>query len=162
MLSHHHATDNEQLLCDSVRLMYPGKYSSMESGLFLVFTYERTNVSQCALSKLWKTIFFIECLKHSANLKNTRRRRLGELYISNSFFAEYFLSATKQRLCRVSLGTRQRNVAVTAPGDVDGACAECPPSDTRQRLTLCRVSTALSTNKLLVSPFTSFFAKRIR
>jgi hypothetical protein len=58
---------------------------------------------------------------------NTRQRTLGELYIGNSLFAEYFLSGTRQRLCRVSFGTRQRKVTVTAPSDGDGSFAECIP-----------------------------------
>jgi hypothetical protein len=57
---------------------------------------------------------------------NTRQRTLGELYIGKSIFAEYFLSGTRQRLCRVSFGTRQKKVTVTAPSDGDGSFAECP------------------------------------
>jgi hypothetical protein len=49
-----------------------------------------------------------------------------KMYISNGFFADYFLSVTRQSLCRVSLDTRQRKVAVTAPGDGDRDFAECP------------------------------------
>src|SRR5688500_7096744 len=45
---------------------------------------------------------------------NTPQRTLGELYIGNILFAEYFLS-----------GTRQRKVTVTAPSDGDGSFAEC-------------------------------------
>jgi hypothetical protein len=56
---------------------------------------------------------------------NTRQRTLGELYIGNSLFAEYFLSGTRQRLCRVPSGTRQRKVTVTAPSDGDVSFAEC-------------------------------------
>jgi hypothetical protein len=44
-------------------------------------------------------------------------------------------------LCRVSLGTRQRKVTVTAPGDGDGAVAECHRMTLGKRPTLCRVST---------------------
>jgi hypothetical protein len=57
-----------------------------------------------ALGKAWKTLVegFAEC--------DTRQRELDELYIGNSFFAEYFLLGTRQRLCRVSLDTRQRKV----------------------------------------------------
>jgi hypothetical protein len=44
----------------------------------------------------------------------TRQRTLGELYIGNSLFADYFLS-----------GTRQRKVTVTAPSNGDGSFAEC-------------------------------------
>jgi hypothetical protein len=50
---------------------------------------------------------------------------LNELYISNDFFVEYFLS-----------GTRQRNVAVMAPSDGDRAFAECPLSRVPARLAL--------------------------
>jgi hypothetical protein len=62
-----------------------------------------------ALGKAWKTLIkgFVGC--------DTRQRRLGKLYISNDFFAEYFLS-----------GIRQTKVVVTVIGDGDGACAECP------------------------------------
>jgi hypothetical protein len=56
---------------------------------------------------------------------DTRQRTLGELYIGNSLFAEYFLSGTRQRLCRVPFGTRQRKVTITAPSDGDGSFAEC-------------------------------------
>jgi hypothetical protein len=56
---------------------------------------------------------------------NTRQRTLGELYIDNSLFAEYFLSGTRQRLCRVPFGTRQRKVTVMAPSDGDGSFVEC-------------------------------------
>jgi hypothetical protein len=61
-----------------------------------------------ALDNIWKTLGegFAEC--------DTRQRRLGELYIGNDFFADYFLSGTRQRLCRVRSDTRQRNVFVTA------------------------------------------------
>jgi hypothetical protein len=55
----------------------------------------------------------------------TRQRTLGELYIGNSLFAEYFLSGTRQRFCRVPFDTRQRKVTVTAPSDGDGSFAEC-------------------------------------
>jgi hypothetical protein len=63
----------------------------------------------------------------------------------------------------VSPGTRQREVAVTVPGNDDGACAECPQSDTRQRLTHCRVSIILTLGKEAPRwPFTKSFAERIR
>jgi hypothetical protein len=47
---------------------------------------------------------------------NTRQRTLGELYIGNSLFVEYFLSG---------IDTRQRKVTVTAPSDGDRSFAEC-------------------------------------
>jgi hypothetical protein len=46
-----------------------------------------------------------------------------------------------------TLGTQQRIVAVTTPGDGDGACAECPSSETQQRLTFCLVSIVLTLGK---------------
>jgi hypothetical protein len=52
---------------------------------------------------------------------NTWQRTLGELYIGSGLFAEYFLSGTRQRICRVSFDTRQRKVTVTAPSDGDGS-----------------------------------------
>jgi hypothetical protein len=66
---------------------------------------------------------FAERLKHSA--KSLPSVTLGELYIGNGLFAEYFLSGTRQRICRVPFGTWQRKVAVTAPSDGDGSFAEC-------------------------------------
>jgi hypothetical protein len=106
-----------------------------------------------------------------SSVADTRQRTLGELYIGNSLFAEYFLS-----------GTRQRKVTVTAPSDGDGSFAECllwhsakrlivpsvfssgprqrrvqwasPPVPvpralvgTRQRRLLCRVSSGLALGK---------------
>ena len=102
---------------------------------------------------------------------NTRQRTLGELYIGNDLFVEYFLS-----------DTRQRKVTVTAPSDGDGSFAECllrhsakrpilpsvcyhgprqrrlqwaPPPvpvpralvGTRQRRLLCRVASGLALGK---------------
>jgi hypothetical protein len=74
-----------------------------------------------ALGKARKTLgkVFAEC--------NTRQRTLGELYIGNDLFAEYFLSGTRQRICRVPFGTRQRKVVVTVPSDGDGSFVECLP-----------------------------------
>jgi hypothetical protein len=61
-----------------------------------------------ALGKVCKTLGegFVEY--------DTRQRELGELYIGNNLFAEYFLS-----------GTRQIKVVVTAATNGDGAFAEC-------------------------------------
>jgi hypothetical protein len=39
---------------------------------------------------------------------NTRQRTLDKYFIGKGFFAEYFFSDTRQRLCRVSESTRQR------------------------------------------------------
>jgi hypothetical protein len=55
----------------------------------------------------------------------TRQITLGELYIGNGLFAEYFLSGTRQRICRVPFDTRQIKVTVTASSDDDGSFAEC-------------------------------------
>jgi hypothetical protein len=67
---------------------------------------------------------------------NTRQRTLGELYIGNSLFAEYFLSGTRQRFCRVPSDTRQRKVTVTVPSDGDGSFAECLLWHSAKRLIL--------------------------
>jgi hypothetical protein len=72
-----------------------------------------------ALGKAWKI------LGEGFAEYDTRQRKIGKLYIGNDFFAEYFLLGTWQRLYRVSLGTRQRKVAITVPGDGDEAIAEC-------------------------------------
>jgi hypothetical protein len=99
---------------------------------------------------------------------STRQRDLSEQYIDNGFFAEYFLSGTRQSLCRVSLNTRQRKAAVTAPGNRDDAFAECSRWHSANKLSLaechlihsakmlpiCRVSTSLhSTKGLPAGPF---------
>jgi hypothetical protein len=75
--------------------------------------------TRIGLGKVWKTLgeVLAEC--------DTRQRELGELYIDNRFFVEYFLSSTQQKLCRVSLGTRQRKDAITATGNGDDVFAEC-------------------------------------
>jgi hypothetical protein len=64
------------------------------------------------------------------------KETLGELYIGNSFFAEYFLSGTRQKICRVSFDTRQRKVTVTAPSDGDGSFVECLLWHSAKRLIL--------------------------
>jgi hypothetical protein len=81
-----------------------------------------------ALDKAWKTLG-----KDFAEY-NTRQRELGEHYIGNDFFPEYFLSSTWQILCRVPVGTRQRKTVVTAPGNGDDAFAECSRWHSAKRL----------------------------
>jgi hypothetical protein len=85
-----------------------------------------------ALGKAWKTLGkdFAEC--------DTRQRKLGELYIGNNFFAEYFLSGLCKNFteCHPVLGKekppsrRQVTVMDPVPSVLGG---------TRQRLPLCRV-----------------------
>jgi hypothetical protein len=72
-----------------------------------------------SIDKAWKTLgeLIVEC--------DSWQISLCELYNNNGFFAEYFLSCTRQRHCRVPPGTPQRKVADTAPSDGDGAFAEC-------------------------------------
>jgi hypothetical protein len=92
------------------------------------------------------------------SLKNTQQRELGEQYIGNDFFTEYFLSGTRQRLCRVPVGTRQRKAAVTAPSNRDDAFAECSRWHSAKKLPLCRVSTDLHSAKdPPAGPFVRFF-----
>jgi hypothetical protein len=73
-----------------------------------------------ALGKALKTLgkLFVECC--------TPQRGLDTQCIGKAFFAEYFFSGTRQRLCWVPGSTRQRKAAVMAPGDEDGVFAECP------------------------------------
>jgi 5-formaminoimidazole-4-carboxamide-1-beta-D-ribofuranosyl 5'-monophosphate synthetase len=57
--------------------------------------------------------FFAECLRHSAkailhSAKPLPSVTLDKYFIGKGFFAEYFFSDTRQRLCRVSKSTRQR------------------------------------------------------
>jgi hypothetical protein len=71
-------------------------YTSTTASLPSTFCHEdnRQGLTLCRVSlPAWKTLgeVFVEC--------DTRQRELGELYIGNSFFAEYFLSGTRQRLC---------------------------------------------------------------
>jgi hypothetical protein len=56
-----------------------------------------------ALGKAWKTLGegFAKC--------DNPQIKLSELYIGNNLFVKYFLSGTRQSLCRVSLSTRQRS-----------------------------------------------------
>jgi hypothetical protein len=86
-------------------------------------------VSQ-TLGKAWKT------LSEGFPDYDNRTRKLGELYIANIFFVEYFLLGTRQRLCLVSPDTWQRKVIVTASEPMPSAhkvalnkgslFAECP------------------------------------
>jgi hypothetical protein len=111
-----------------------------------------------ALGKASKTLgeVFAEC--------DTRQRGLDEQYIDNRFFAEYFLSGTWQRLCRVLfIGHSAKTLPSTFYRALGKDFAECHsvlgkekslsrrlvtktaplPSvlgDTRQRDYLCRVS----------------------
>jgi hypothetical protein len=71
---------------------------------------------------------FAECLKHSA--KALSSVTLGKEGSANSASAKpslpsAFCRALGKTLCRVPESTRQRKVAVTAPGDGDGGFAEC-------------------------------------
>jgi hypothetical protein len=72
---------------------------------FLFNNHYRNHVL-CRVSKtLGKGYFtlgkaFAEC--------NTRQRTLDKYFIGKEFFAEYFFSDTRQRLCRVPKSTRQR------------------------------------------------------
>jgi hypothetical protein len=101
--------------------------------------------------------FFAKCLKHSAKPGKHAAKALPSVTLDKeglvnctsvtASLPSTFLLGTPQRLCRVPLGTQQRKVIVTTSGDGDGACAECPPSDTWQRLTLCRVSVVLTLGK---------------
>ena len=85
---------------------------------------------------------------------------ITEQYIDNDFFVEYFLSGTRQRLCRVPVGTRQRKAVVTVPGNGDGAFAECHLTHSTKKLPLCRVSTSLhSTKGQPAGPFVRFFVE---
>jgi hypothetical protein len=54
--------------------------------------------------------------KHSAKSLSSVALGNGEQYIGKGFFAEYFFSGTRHRLCRVPHGTRQRKAAVTVSG----------------------------------------------
>jgi hypothetical protein len=58
-----------------------------------------------ALGKAWKTF--------GEGFAGTRQKKLGELYIGNSFFAKYFLLGTQQRcspsVARYSTKKRRRH-----------------------------------------------------
>ena len=92
------------------------------------------------LDKAWKTLgeLFVEC--------DSRQISLDKLYIDNDFFVKYFLSGTRQRLCRVTPGTRQSQVVATTPSDGDRAFAECLHG-TRQSLPFYRVPAGLVLGK---------------
>jgi hypothetical protein len=84
--------------------------------------YRKQSLCQVSevLGKAWKTLGegFAEC--------DTRQREVDKLYISNGFFAEYFLS-----------DTRQTKVAITATGNRDRPLPSVL-GDTRQRASLYR------------------------
>jgi hypothetical protein len=58
-------------------------------------------------------------------LRDTWQISLSGMYISISFFAKYFLSGTRKRLCQVSPGSRQRKVVVMMPSNSNGEFDEC-------------------------------------
>jgi hypothetical protein len=101
-----------------------------------------------------------QALKHSAKPEKHSAKRARRTVHQQRLLCRLLLSGTRQRLCRVSLGTRQRKAAVTAPGNRDGAFAECHLIHSAKRLPLCRVSTSLySTKGLPAGTFVSFFAE---
>jgi hypothetical protein len=80
-----------------------------------------TSLHLVITSTIGNNFFAGECFTEC----DTQQRKLGELYIGNDFFVEYFLLGTRQRICRVSAVTRQRNkVVVTMTVNGDGARAE--------------------------------------
>jgi hypothetical protein len=95
---------------------------------------------------------FAQCLKHSVNLGkhsakvDTRQRKLGELYIGDDFFSEYFLSVTRQRLYRVLQITRQRKIVVTAAGNGDRTFTSVL-DNTRQRVSFLSSAQRTSTRQ---------------
>jgi hypothetical protein len=114
-----------------------------------------------------------KCLKHSTKPGKHWAKAFSSVTLSKESstncisttvsLPSIFLSGTRHSLCRVSLGTRQRKVVVTSPGNGDGAFAEC------HKVTLDKGSLfakcALyrhSAKKLHVGPFTRSFAERIR
>jgi hypothetical protein len=104
---------------------------------------------------------FVECLKHLA--KCLPSVTLDKERSVNSTSATASLPSTFYRaLSRVSLGTWQRKVAVTAPGNGDGAFAECHLILSTKRLPLCQVSTGLLGKGPPAGPFVSFFAEFAR
>jgi hypothetical protein len=89
---------------------------------------------------------FVDCLKHSAKSRKhsakalSSDREIGELYIDNDFFAEYFLSDTRQRFCRAECHSVLGKEKSSSPRPV----METMPlpivlDDTRQRDSLRRV-----------------------
>jgi hypothetical protein len=99
--------------------------------------YRNSALPSACLKKTHDKVF-VEC--------NIQQKNLGEQYIGKAFLPSTFYR-------RVSLGTRQRKVAVTAPVNGDGAFAKC-------HLTHSTKSTSLhSTNGPPAGPFVSFFAK---
>jgi hypothetical protein len=107
---------------------------------------------------------FTECLKHSAkpdkhSAKTLPSVTLGKESSANNTSATASLPSTFYQAL-VSLGTRQRKAVVTAPGNGDGAFAECHLIHSAKRLPLCRVATSLDSAKgPPAGPFVSFLAK---
>jgi hypothetical protein len=78
-----------------------------------------------ALPSAWSTRQSLKTLGRVFAECRTRQRGLGTQCIGKAFFAEYFFSGTRQRLCQVLGSTRQRKAAVTVPSDGDGVFVEC-------------------------------------
>jgi hypothetical protein len=110
----------------------------------------RHDVSCIGLKEFFTTRnnFFAKCLKHSAKPRKHSTKALPSVTLGKegSVHCTSTTTSLPSNFYR-TLGTRQGIVAVTTPGDSDGACAECPPSDTQQRLTFCQVSTVLTLDK---------------
>jgi hypothetical protein len=108
---------------------------------------------------------FAECLKHSAKPEKHSANTLpsvtlGKESSTNSTSATTSLPST---FYRVPVGTRQRKGVVTAPGDGDGAFAECLLIHSAKKLPICRVSTDLhSAQDPPAGPFVRFFAECYR
>jgi hypothetical protein len=92
-----------------------------------------------SLPSIWSIQQSLKILSKDFAECDTRQRELDELYIGNEFFAKYFLSDTRQRLCLVSQGTQQRKAAITVSANGDSAFAECTRWHLAKSFLLCRV-----------------------
>jgi hypothetical protein len=93
-----------------------------------------------ALPNAWSTRQSLKTLGKVFAKCDTQQREFGKQYIGIGFFAKYFLSGTRQSLCRVSLGTRQRKVVVITACNGDDAFAECSRWHSAKRLLLPSVT----------------------
>jgi hypothetical protein len=107
--------------------------------------FKRSLPETVVLPSVWST---------RQNLENTRQRRLGELYIGNDFFAEYFLFAECYSVLGKEKPSSRYQVTEYVPSahrvtlDKGSLFAECPLY-------------WHSAKKLPVGPFTNSVAERI-
>jgi hypothetical protein len=140
------------ITCCPLMLHHPLLHRTSPEPFFLCnwFIFSLLELPKSAsLSSIWSTQQSLKTLDEGFTECDTRQRELCELYIDNGFFAEYFLS-----------GTRQRKVVVTAAGNGDGVFAECKRWHSAKSFRLCRVFARLAfDNEVASGPLCQFLCR---